>query len=229
MEKKWFAMVDGKIKGPYDRPELETQMSGWQNPLIWGRGQSEWVPPTKWLQALHKTEELVKASQVHPAQMWRVKNGEQETKPMTHDQMMVFLKELTDLSQVKLWTEGYADWKEVFQIHKIMDDLGVSRRVHPRVPIMGTLACEGNGVNFNARLQSISEGGLGVITPQPIRIGEKFRATVKSPNLTSPISMTIEVVYTAASGYAGLRFSGLQTEAQSLIVEYVNKFKTLEK
>jgi len=225
-QRKWFAFVSGAIYGPYDRPQLEEKLSAWQNPLIWGRGQSEWVAPSQWTETLHQTQELIRTSQVNPTQMWRVQNGDQETKPMTHDQMMEFLKTLHDFSKVKLWTEGYADWKEIYQIHKIMDDLGVSRRTHPRVPIMGTLTCDTTVGSLTARLQSISEGGLGIVEAKPLKIGDQIRGLMKSSNLAANLTVGAEVVYVTNDGYAGLKFTGLPTEARTLIVEYVKKFQT---
>lgn len=226
--RKWFAFVSGTVHGPFDRPTLESKISGWSSPLIWGRGQTEWVEPTKWIEELHRTEEMIRTSQVNTTQTWRIKNGDQETKPMSHDQMMNYLKNIHDFSTVKLWTEGYTDWREIFQIHKIMDDLGVSRRTHPRVPIMGSLICEGSGVQTTVRLQSISEGGLGVVDAKQLKIGQQLRCTIKSSNLTSAISVSVEVVYSTAAGYAGLKFTGLPIESRTLIVEYVKKFQTIK-
>lgn len=227
-QKKWFAFVDGIVHGPFDRTQLESRLSSWNHPLIWGRGQKEWVEPTHWTEELYKVEEVLQDTQVTVGQMWRVRNSDQETKPLSQEQMMSYLKTLHDFSEVQLWTEGYTEWKDIFQIHKIMDELGVSRRSHPRVPIMGTVTCEKTGFQVQVRLQSISEGGLGVVEAKPLKIGDQLRCTMKSPNLVGQFSFTAEVVFASPDGYAGLKFLNLPTETKSLIIEYVSKFQNIK-
>lgn len=143
---------------------------------------------------------------------------------MAHDAMIEYLKTMKDYSEIQIWTDGYTEWKDIYQIHKIMDELGVSRRQHPRVPIMGTVMCEGATGNFQARALSISEGGMGITEAAQVKIGEKFKLSLKSPNLYTPIHATADVVYVGGDGYAGLRFVGLQSESKSAVIEYIKKF-----
>jgi hypothetical protein len=146
---------------------------------------------------------------------------------MQHDEMIEFLKTQKDYGEIQIWTEGYTEWKDIYQIHKIMDELGVSRRSHPRVPIMGTLTCEGATGNITARALSISEGGLGVTEAANVKIGERFKTILKSPNLYAPIHSTVEVVYVGHDGYAGMKFASIHPESKSAIIEYVRKFTDL--
>lgn len=222
--RKWFVFVDGMVKGPFEKIDLESRLTAWHNPLIWGRGQTDWVPPDRWSTLLKNTDNLLKPLQNQPERLWRVRIGEKELKPMNHIQMTEYLKTRKDLSDVLLWTEGYEEWKEVYQIHKIMDELGVSRRAHPRVPIMGTLECEGTSAKFTGRLLSISEGGLGITEAPKLKIGEKLKVLLKSPNLPSSIKTAVEVVFIGQDGYAGMKFHNLPTDSKSLVIEYVKKF-----
>lgn len=228
-DKKWFILSDSQVTGPYTKSDIDTKINAFNSPLIWGRGQTEWMPPDKWERLLQDFESTqARARQAHTERMWKVKIDNQEQRPMTHDQMIDFLKTKTDFADVQIWTEGYSEWKDIYQIHKIMDELGVSRRQHPRVPIMGTLACEGVTGNFSARVLSISEGGLGITEAHQVKIGEKFKTILKSPNLYAPIHSTVEVVYVGADGYAGLKFAALHSESKSTIIEYVKKFTELK-
>lgn len=228
-ETKWFLLSDGQVSGPYSKEDVESRLTLTTNPLVWGRGQTEWVPPERWNQILHETDNNARRIRAGADRAWKLRVAGQEMKPMNHDQMIEFLKSQNDYGEIQIWTEGYNDWKDIYQIHKIMDELGVSRRQHPRVPIMGTLNCEGATGTFAARVLSISEGGLGITDAPQVKIGEKFKTILKSPNLYSPIHSTAEVVYVGVDNYAGLKFISLHPESKSAIIEYVKKFTELTK
>lgn len=222
-DRSWFSLVDGQIKGPFSTAQVEGQLSQLTNALIWGRGMTEWMNPTQWQTHVQTwTEETPQKEEDN--RMWRLNVAGQEMKPMSYDDMIAFLKKQNNVYEIKLWTDGYPDWKDVYQIHRIMDQLGVSRRSHPRVPIMGTVTCQTASVNFEGKLQSISEGGLGAVDAHGLKIGEKTQVTIKSPNLIQPIKSTAEVVFVGSDGYIALKFLQLQTESQSIIIEYINKF-----
>lgn len=223
-EKRWFLLNQGQIRGPFEKSVLENELPNTSNPLIWGRGQSEWVPPEKWVRLL-ADQEASAARAKQPERFWRVRIGSQELKPMPYAQMIETLKDRGQFQDVWIWTEGYSEWRDVYQIHKIMDELGVGRRAHPRVPISGQVTCEGAGGSFVGRALSVSEGGLGMTESPPVKIGEKFKVVLKSPNLFAPLHATAEVVYVGQDGYAGMKFIGIQVESKSAIIEYVKKFQ----
>lgn len=93
---------------------------------------------------------------------------------------------------------------------------------------MGTLDCEGVRGNFTAHILSISEGGLGITDAKHVKIGEKMKILLKSPNLYAPIHAFAEIVFVGSDGYAGLKFSGLQSESKSAIIEYIKKYTLLK-
>lgn len=226
-DKKWFLMLDGRVSGPFPKSDIDQKAAQNSGALIWGRGQNEWAGYERWLRLIREFEESDRRSRQIAERLWKLKIGGEELQPMSHEQMIDYLKTRTDLNNVEIWTEGYSEWKEIFQIHKIMDELGVSRRQHPRVPIMGTLSCEGATGSFEGRVLSISEGGLGITDTPQVKIGEKFKTVLKSANLFSPIHATVEIVYIGTDNYAGLKFIGLHSESKSAIIEYVRKFQEL--
>ena len=224
-ERKYFILNDGRVHGPYKKDDVESTLGSFSGPLIWGRGQSEWLPPEKWNRQVKDFEANdLKAKKLNE-RTWKIKTPNGEMPPMSHDEMLEFLRQRTDYGDILLWTEGYNEWKEIYQIHKVMDELGVSRRAHPRVPIMGTLTCEGASGNFTCRVLSISEGGLGITEAPDVKIGEKFKTILKSPNLFAPVHSTIEVVYIGNDGYAGLKFTSIHSENKGQIIEYIKKFQ----
>lgn len=226
---KWFLFSEGQVTGPFSKEEIDVRLTLGSSPLIWGRGQAEWVPADRWNQVLRESDSQSQRSRSGSDRLWKVRVAGHEQKPMTHDQMIDYLKDQTDYGEIQIWTEGYSDWKDIYQIHKIMDELGVSRRQHPRVPIMGSLTCEGATGNITARVLSISEGGLGITDAPQVKIGEKFKTILKSPNLYTPIHSTAEVVYVGSDSYAGMKFISLHPESKSAIIEYVKKFTELSK
>ncbi len=228
-EIKWFTFLDGQVSGPFIKEDLEAKMNSNPNYLIWGRGQTEWLALDKFLVFQRDSVQMTQKLKGSIDRLWKIRVSGQELQPMNHDQMIDFLKLQKDLGEIQLWTEGYSDWKDIYQIHKIMDELGVSRRQHPRVPIMGSLTCEGASGQITARVLSISEGGLGVTDAPQMKIGEKFKTVLKSPNLYGPIHSTVEVVYIGSDSYAGMKFTSIHPESKSAIIEYVKKFTELKK
>lgn len=227
-QKRWFLLLDGHVSGPFADTEIENRIDNSKEAQIWGRGQSEWLGPDKWRLAL-KSLLAQQALEQQTSRQWKMKVNAKELTPMTMEELIEHLKEYSDLTPVRVWTEGFDDWKEVFQVRKIMDELGISRRSHPRVPIMGTLKATAGFGELSAKIISISEGGLGVNNSKGLQIGETFSADMTSPNLFMNITCNVEVVYVGADGYAGLRFLGLPSEARSVIIEYVKKFQQAPK
>jgi len=223
--KIWFILTEGQVNGPFDQDEIETRLASAKDPQIWGRGHAEWMTPSKWRQIVKEITATIPGS-AQPQGVWKVRVEGREKSPMKYPELISFLKTMTDYSAVDISPEGSSSWKEVYAVPRVVEDLGISRRSHPRVPIVGTLKCESPKGEFTCRVISISEGGLGVNDAQNLQIGERFEGTLTSPNLFVTINSTCEVVYVGNDGYAGLRFIGLPTEFKSSIIEYVNKFAT---
>ncbi|WP_347356422.1 PilZ domain-containing protein [Bdellovibrio sp.] len=224
--KNWFILSEGQVTGPFDHEEIESRLTNTQEAQIWGRGQSEWMTPLKWRQSL-KDQHQIAVAQNEPPGLWQLRVEGKEQPAMKYSDLITYLKKLRDYSAVDICTDNSKVWKEIYSVPRIVDDLGISRRSHPRVPMVGTLACESPKGEFSCRVISISEGGLGVNDAQNLQIGERFKGTLTSPNLFVTINTTCEVVYVGNDGYAGLRFVGLPEEFKSSIIEYVRKFATV--
>jgi hypothetical protein len=221
----WFFLNDGQIQGPLSKDEIEQKSAQFKSLLIWGRGLTEWLPVEKWrVQLENLTKASIMASKDDSQRMWRIAIGDNELKPLSYQELIPFLKKQTQIYEIKLWTEGYSDWREVFQIHKIMDEIGASKRSHPRVPIMGSISVQTSTGQIEAKLQSISEGGLGAVEMPGVSMGERLQIVIKSPNLLQPLQASAEIVFVGQEGYAGLKFTQIQAESQSMIIEYIKKF-----
>ncbi|MGE0632227.1 MAG: PilZ domain-containing protein [Pseudobdellovibrionaceae bacterium] len=223
-EKKWFILTDGQVSGPFTMTEANTKLSsGLNSPLFWWRGASEWVVADAWRKEAKAQAEIQKEN-LTKERFWRLRNGDEDLEPMNHMKMIEYLKSLKDLSNIMIWTEGYSEWKEVYHIHKIMDELGVSRRAHPRVPIQANVTYDLSHGPATSEAVTISEGGMGLKNAPGLSIGARVKASLVSSQIPIPVHASIEVLYQEPSGYTGVRFIGLHTEAKSAIIEYVKKF-----
>ncbi len=216
--KIWFVLENEKVSGPLEPEEVEKQSETKQNILIWGRGMTDWQDVPRWRETLKQL--------LAQAPKWKLRVDKKESQLVDFDQMLEYLKTVTDFSHVEVWSESIGSkWKDVYSIRKIVEQLGITRRNHPRVPIMGTLKWESTrGQDINGRVVSISEGGLGLSDNPGLQIGERFKAHLTSPNLFIAINCTCEVAYQGQDGYTGIKFIGLPIEAKSAIIEYVKKF-----
>ncbi|KYG65239.1 hypothetical protein AZI87_11810 [Bdellovibrio bacteriovorus] len=227
--KIWFILSEGQVNGPFDHEEIETRLASAKEPQIWGRGQSEWMNPIRWRQSLKESFQTLPSASApsEPQGFWKVRIEGKEKSPMKYSELIAYLKTLNDFSAVDICADSTGLWREVYAVPRVVEDLGISRRSHPRVPIVGTLNCEGPKGSFSCRVISISEGGLGINDARDLQIGERFEGSLTSPNLYVTVNATCEVVYVGNDGYAGLRFVGLPDEFKSSIIEYVNKFATV--
>lgn len=226
--KAWFLLRQGQVLGPFTPEEVEAQIPQCLDPLIWGKGLSEWMAPDKWRKSLREASLYpeVRTSTQTEATDWHYRIEGVEKPPVTFSQLLQFLRDQKDYSYIDVKSDRHRSWKDVYAVAAIVEALGISRRSAPRVPILGTLDCETEKGPRTLRALSISEGGMGVGDAEGLNIGEKLRIQLKSPNLFQPISATCEVVYAGKEGYAGLKFSVLPLESHSLIIEYVKKFDT---
>lgn len=226
MEPKiWFILSDSQVTGPYDSTEIEARLSSAKDPQVWGRGQSEWMNISRWRQFV-KSSSAAETQQPKAHGTWKIRFEGTEQPSLKYPELISYLKTLTDFSVVDVCSEGSSAWKEIYAFPQLTADLGISRRTHPRVPIIGKLVCKHPKGELTCRAISISEGGVGVNDAQDLKLGERFKVTLTSPNLYTTINTTCDVVYVGNDGYAGLRFVGLPTEFKSSIIEYVKKFAT---
>ena len=226
-ERKWFLLENDTVSGPWTQSQADEKLHSSRDKKIkiWWRGQNEWVNEESWRAQLTNEAD----DQKNKPRLWRIKNGDEKLGTMTHEEMMTWLKVQKDFSRILIWTEGYKDWKEIYHIHSIMDELGVSRRQHPRVPMMGKVEFETPQGKLEFRIITISEGGFGIAEAQNLRIGSRFKVSIESPNLYLTIHSTAEVLFIASDGNAGCKFVGIQSESKSAIIEYVKKFSDANK
>lgn len=144
---------------------------------------------------------------------------------MTRDELMTFVSAQEDVSQVSIYDKKTNEWKEVYAFREIVDKLGLTRRKHPRVPILAQFMGSTNRhSHFTARVVTISIGGLGLTDVFDLKIGDHINGQMTSPHFYSPVQFEAEVTYAGQDGYVGFKFTQINDDALSLVTDYVNRF-----
>ncbi len=217
---EWFIYDQGRVNGPFST-EVVKAMNPAPQSLIWGRGMTEWYLAQKWLDWIEKESIEKQTQEIRQSRQWRVKIVDQDHGPLPYSQLIDLLKGRENFENVWVWTEGYREWQDVFGFHKLMDDLGLGRRSHPRVPVAGQVEIKAPQKLIQAKAMSISEGGMGIADVTNLNVGEEVYITLKSNKFMTPISALAEILYIENNSFAGVKFKQISSETKSLIIEYV--------
>lgn len=227
--KKWFTQSEGHIEGPWTPEEVDSKVASLKSPLIWGRGLADWLPYSEWRAALKDGGATLSEEIDATVADWKIRSLDDQVErgPYTFKDLIKELKDVRNPSSVEISSPNTKGWREVYEIQKVVDEMGISRRAYPRVPMMGHLHYEAeDGTHQTAKIASISEGGFTLNEGVSYAAGVAFQATIKSPNLYVEIPCSCEVVYSGPKS-TGVRFRHLLPEGAAAIIEYTNKFKDL--
>lgn len=144
---------------------------------------------------------------------------------MTRNELLNLISKQEDITVVAIQDTKTKEWKEVYAYPDIVEKLGLSRRKHPRVPILAQFTGRSNRhETFLARIITVSEGGVGLTEVYDLKIGDEVEGQITSPHFFQPINIRADVVYSGLDGYIGLNFNQINEESQAAIIEYVKKF-----
>lgn len=220
---KWFLFHHGQVKGPFFSSQVQSLPEAGEA-LIWGRGLNEWITYARWLVWQDQQESTIETTKLRLQRQWRVRIVNQDHGPMSYSDMLDLLKGRSSYDGVWVWTEGYKEWQPIYGFHKLMDDLGVGRRAHPRVPVSGQVHLKSFKGQFEGRAMSLSEGGLGVAEVSGLSVGDSVHVTLKNSSFIQPITASAEIVYIENDSFIGIKFTQVSSETKSMIIEYVNHY-----
>ncbi|MBK7963408.1 MAG: PilZ domain-containing protein [Bdellovibrionales bacterium] len=220
--KKWFLNINSHVTGPLTTKDLEKNILNQPTALIWGRGFPEWITVPAWKEKLLNLKTLEKKVSDH---VWKYRLNGVESQGSDLESMILELKTYPELQDLELWSSKKPGWRVVYTVPEVADPLGLSRRNHSRVPVMGTYTGEGPAGPFKCTVYTLSEGGMGLADCDLFAIGDSLKGVLSSPNLLIEINCFCEVVFVGQDGNVGLTFVSLPMEAQSIIIEYVHKFE----
>lgn len=228
MKAIWFIHRGGAVSGPLTSVEVDRRIgAGTIDPdtLIWARGSNEWTPAAQWKDLQSRIEAVDAFSN---GRVWYCDPGSgQPAGPLTQNELVQHLKGHTRLEAISLWGTGLARWMPLFEIPEVMDLIGISRREHPRAPLLGQAAITSAGSSVPAQVLStltVSVGGFGVKQAGLLTIGDRVQIALKSNDLPSVIHATGKVIYVSRTGEAGIGFLDLSAEAHSILFDHIRRF-----
>ena len=240
IESKWFLQFQGHVDGPLDTARLQKALqtigdAQLEKTYLWRRGLTEWMKASKWnaddeitMAATLATSAPVYASDhsdktaaqtMTEGSFYRVQINFVDQPLMTKSELLNLLSKQQDVSSISIQDPKSKEWKEVYAFPDLVERLGLTRRSHPRVPILAQFAGFSNkNPHLNARIISVSEGGLGFTDHFELKIGDTVEGQVTSPHFFQPMSIKAEVIYSGLDSYVGLALKGITDEAKSAII-----------
>lgn len=229
MSQAWFLYIDNVVSGPFNTDQVKSKIREENlkaKCFIWWKGQREWIPVSTWEKDLDAILEASATAKKKP--IWYVDvGGTKPAGPLTQNEMIEMIKSAREIDRIRLWAIGMKQWQSIFELHDVMEMVGISRRETARAPLMGSVAINRTGEDpkgFVVKAASISVAGLGVAEAFDLRRGDQVSLLVKSSDLKGQIHVRGEVVYVTPTGYAGIRFHQIHPESQSIIHDYVKRF-----
>jgi Tfp pilus assembly protein PilZ len=230
MNYAWFLYSNDVVTGPFTTEQVKEKID--LNMLdsksfVWWKGQREWIALNLWQEQLPQLLDTGLGQKQKP--IWYIDIENSPLGPLTQAELIQNLRGMTDLTEVRLWAVGMKKWCGFFEMHDVMEMLGFSRRENDRAPLMGTVAVSRGNEDpkgFVIKAASISVAGLGLAGAHALRRGDEISLLIRSGDLPSNIHARGEVAYVTDSGYAGVRFTLINSENQSLIHDYVKRFLT---
>ena len=246
---KWFLQVGGRIKGPYTNESMQSALAQIsENQLaaayFWKRGLTEWMKAPKWradiavqmtppIENTAKTQtEVFKDSEETkttlangPSTTYRTQVNFVDQPLMTKTELLNFVSRQKDLTKLAIQNPQTKEWTDVYGFPDIVERLGISRRKNSRVPILAQFTGTAKGQTpLNAKIVTISEGGMGFTEVFSLQIGDQVEGQLISPHFFQAINLKADVIYAGLDGYIGMKFTDINDEAKAAIIEYVKKF-----
>jgi len=231
---QWFVDSGNQIQGPFTTDMVKNRLqSGTFHPTdkVWGRPLEEWRALSSWISSLG--EILQQQQQAANPEIWHYAYDGSSFGPLAWADLIQNLKSMRSknidqLTQLMIWTKGMTEWVSVLEFHEIMDALEVNKRENPRAPIAGKVLIKHMGNVVIAPLKNVSEGGFGC-EPTPGMIpGEEVVVELQSDVFNGAVHAKAQVRY-AADTMTGFKFTQINVESRSQLVQYVRKASGVER
>ena len=229
MSQSWFLHSNNLVTGPFSTVDVKSKIASGKlapDTMIWWKGQREWAPISFWQEHIETILDSV-AMQTQNA-IWTIYQGKTQIGPLSKTDLISKLKGLPDLAGVMLWARGMQEPISLFEVHDVMELIGINRRDFERRPLMaqvGVSRLKRDPKEFQTNAASIGEGGIGIVGQHDLKRGDEVGLAIETPALGGTLVVRGEVSYVTEQGYAGIRFVKLTAEAVAVIHDYVRKFE----
>jgi hypothetical protein len=193
---------------------------------VWWKGQDHWIDLTQWRQNRSTIMSQRDANGVAHKQFYFNDGSENTEGPLSIEAIGERIKGMTDLDMIRLWAADKKRWKTIFEFRSVCEQLGLTRRSHPRAPLAGTATLSKEDVQMTATVTSVSIGGFGVLLDTPTTLTGEYSVILRSPSFFNMIKAKADVAYTKHDGSIGFKFQNLNGENQAAILEYIRNFES---
>ena len=221
IEVRWFICQNGEVRGPFSSDDVvEKSKADTSSVYVWWKGQTEWVPYSIWHAEYKDTDIYSKYEQA-----WALKKENEDMGSMPFDELVHVLgNHHQELPKFKVKRANENEWTTVYEVEELIETLNLSRRMHPRAPLMGVAKLTDGDITIKARLSTISERGFGIIIEGNIEVGKEYWVEIDSPNLNQKVMLAAQILYSDLEGHVGAVFVGIDAVSRATIIEFVNKF-----
>ena len=223
MDKIWFVYDKSLVSGPYTTTSLRDKLSAGElktKSKVWWKGQRDWIDLADWIDNHADYESRINNGE--EAVWYALKNGH-HIGPSTKQELIGILSDLNNLNKIRVWKRGQEKWATVYQFNDISDELGITKRRHPRAPIIGEVILSQSGRQNSHIAASISEGGLGITGNSFLKVGTEIKLMLRSPLLVNAVSATA-IVRHISDTYTGMEYLEIDDKFKEMISEYVAQF-----
>lgn len=231
MQIEWFVFHKNSILGPFTAEDVRSQLAAGkiaEDSFIWWKGEKDWVSIETWTQDY---PEIIRRLEAHYKVNWKIRHGKNSTPFMPFEDCLQYLKLLELNNSIFICKESSDgdNWESIFSNSIFLNALEMTRRKHPRVPIVATAKISKLDSKFSylVKVNTVGQGGMGVAgLGKNFPTGSSIEIKLESPSISSPIVAEGKILYHTKDGISGIEFTLMNAEAQSLVIEYVNRFAT---
>lgn len=230
MQIEWFVFHKNSILGPFATEDVHAQLSSGKiadDSFIWWKGEKDWVSIDTWIKDY---PEIIRRLEAHYKVNWKIRHGKNATPFMPFEDCLQYLKLLELNNSIficKETPEKQDNWESIFSNSIFLNALEMTRRKHPRVPIVATAKISKLDSKFSylVKVNTVGQGGMGVAgLGKNFPTGTSIEIKLESPSMPAPIVSEGKILYHTKDGLSGIEFTLMNAEAKSLLIEYVNRF-----
>lgn len=221
---KCFIYRKNEVLGPFDESELEGCID--VDDRIWALGSKsdEWLTKEDWYKS--KDEIAKNLDDSTQSVDWYMVITDDRLGPMAKTDIIEALSDMEDLKEIYLWNKNLTTWTSIYKFKDILAEIGKENRKNLRVELHETVVFtkidELDSHSVICKATSLSSEGLGIIgAPKGIHIGDEINIGLSF--IDASLSVRCRVIFRNNTNHSlNLKFSSLQGEAKSLIVDYLN-------
>jgi len=219
---KWFLFKNENVQGPFETEEIHkllAENSIESDSLIWGAAQDEWSKLDWW--KTHLDSLLNSSKQPKEEKLWHLVIDEVSSGPMKRKELLEKIQAQKDKSNILVWTSGMDDWQPIYSVSDLTNELGITRRKHPRIELNGQIVIQYNDQTMIGQLLTVSAGGCGFLCQADIPVGTTIQIQIKSNEIGREIRAQAELRYTSPKGHSGSLFTAINSEEKSILVDFI--------